>query len=235
MRSDIHGGDVLNPFKERKPEPESDAEELEEEAMEADEEQAMEAGDRKSPGDAELPDDAGTESPDGAAAELEAELAELKDRHLRLAAEFENFRKRTRKEAATGRTAAQAELARQILPTLDDLARVADTPHESTTVQALDEGIELILRNLRKQLADAGLTRIEAQGEPFDPERHEAVMATQVDDPELDETVGRVFLDGYEFLGRLVRPAQVEVRRYEEEDEPAEDEPEEDDDGADVA
>ncbi|MFW6085124.1 MAG: nucleotide exchange factor GrpE, partial [Gemmatimonadota bacterium] len=74
----------------------------------------------------------------------------------------------------------------------------------------------LILRNLRKQLDEAGLARIEARDEPFDPERHEAVMATATDDPELDGTVGRVFLDGYEFQGRLVRPAQVEVRRYEE-------------------
>lgn len=147
---------------------------------------------------------------------LETELAELKDRHLRLAAEFENFRKRTRKEAAAGRTMAQAQLVQQILPTLDDLARVADTPHETTTVQALDEGIELILRNLRKQLGDAGLERIEALDQPFNPERHQAIMTTPVDDPALDETVSRVLQEGYEFLGRLVRPAQVEVRRYDE-------------------
>lgn len=147
---------------------------------------------------------------------LEAELAELKDRHLRLAAEFENFRKRTRKEATTGRGVAQAELVGQILPTLDDLARVADTPHESTTVQALDEGIELILRNFRKQLGDAGLERIDALDQRFDPERHQAVMTSATDDPNLDETISRVLTDGYEFLGRLVRPAQVEVRSFEE-------------------
>ncbi|MFW6089929.1 MAG: nucleotide exchange factor GrpE, partial [Gemmatimonadota bacterium] len=111
---------------------------------------------------------------------------------------------------------AQAELLRQILPTLDDLARVADTPHESTTVQALDEGIELILRNFRKQLADAGLARIEALDQRFNPERHQAVMTTETDDPELDETISRVLVEGYEFQDRLVRPAQVEVRRYEE-------------------
>lgn len=156
------------------------------------------------------------ERPAGEASSLEAELAELKDRHLRLAAEFENFRKRTRKEADAGRTMAQAQLVQQILPTLDDLARVADTPHETTTVQALDEGIELILRNLRKQLGDAGLARIEALDQPFNPERHQAIMTTPVDDPALDETVSRVFQEGYEFLGRLVRPAQVEVRRYDE-------------------
>lgn len=200
---------MLNPWKDRKqdagPETEEDIDEA--------------AGGSTDEG--ETPAEAGgsDESADAPAeegADLEAELAELKDRHLRLAAEFENFRKRTRKEASTGRGLAQAELLRQILPTLDDLARVADTPHESTTVQALDEGIELILRNFRKQLADAGLARIEALDQRFNPERHQAVMTTETDDPELDETISRVLVEGYEFQDRLVRPAQVEVRRYEE-------------------
>ena len=147
------------------------------------------------------------------------ELAEVKDRHLRLAAEFENFKKRTRKEHSESRTVAQADLTRQILPTLDDLARVADTPHESTTVEDLDKGIELILRNLRKQLEDAGMTRIDALDQKFDPEIHQAIMTADVGDPELDDTVSRVFVDGYVFLGRLVRAAQVEVRNFVDESE----------------
>lgn len=208
---------MLNRWKDRK----SDGAETETESGEPAEETAAsdieaspvdtaEAGDPPpAPGEAD-------ERPADEASSLETELAELKDRHLRLAAEFENFRKRTRKEAAAERTMAQAQLVQQILPTLDDLARVADTPHETTTVQALDEGIELILRNLRKQLGDAGLERIEALDQPFNPERHQAIMTTPVDDPALDETVSRVFQEGYEFLGRLVRPAQVEVRRYDE-------------------
>lgn len=199
---------MLNPWKDRKQEagPEAEEENIDEAAAGSSEEN--EASAAAAPGGA---DEAGPDT-----GEIEAELADLKDRHLRLAAEFENFRKRTRKEASTGRELAQAELLRQILPTLDDLARVADTPHESTTVQALDEGIELILRNFRKQLGDAGLERIEALDQRFDPERHQAVMTTGTDDPELDESISRVLVDGYEFQGRLVRPAQVEVRRYEE-------------------
>ena len=142
------------------------------------------------------------------------ELSEVKDRHLRLAAEFENFRKRTRKEHSEARAIAQADLARRILPTLDDLTRVADTPNDSTTVEALDEGIELILRNLRKQLEEAGLSRIEALDQKFDPEIHQGIMTSEVNDPELDDTVSRVFVDGYVFHGRLVRPAQVEIRNF---------------------
>lgn len=144
----------------------------------------------------------------------EQDLEELQDRHLRLAAEFENFRKRTRREQSEARTLAQADLVLRILPTLDDLTRVAGTPHESTTVAALDEGIELILRNLHKQLEDAGLSRIEAIDQAFDPECHQAIMTTDTGDLELDDTVSRVFVEGFMFLGRLVRPAQVEVRRF---------------------
>ena len=214
---------MLNPWKDRKPEagPETEEEDVDEVSDETPEgatarEGAVvgEAPDGEPP--APIADREAEEDTDSGAAALEAELADLKDRHLRLAAEFENFRKRTRREASTGRGLAQAELLRQILPTLDDLARVADTPHESTTVQALDEGIELILRNFRKQLGEAGLERIEALDQRFDPERHQAVTTTETDDPRLDETISRVLVDGYEFLGRLVRPAQVEVRRYEE-------------------
>jgi len=222
---------VLNPWRDRKREAGPGAEEediggtpagssdgVRPEESTADQEEASEGPAGAAAAEPEVEAEAeaaGALEPEAAGA-LEAELAELKDRHLRLAAEFENFRKRTRKESTMGRGVAQAELVRQILPTLDDLARVADTPHESTTVQALDEGIELILRNFRKQLGDAGLERIDALDQRFDPERHQAVMTTATDDPNLDDTISRVLTDGYEFLGRLVRPAQVEVRSFEE-------------------
>jgi molecular chaperone GrpE len=195
---------VFNPWKDRQAEDETENDPTAEAAADLEVEEDLEESREED-----------TETGDPVA----DELAEMKDRHLRLAAEFENFRKRTRKEHAESRTVAQADLARQILPTLDDLARVADTPHESTTVEDLDKGIELILRNLRKQLEDAGLTRIEALDEKFNPEIHQAIMTSDVGDPELDETVSRVFVDGYEFLGRLVRAAQVEVRNFVDESE----------------
>lgn len=151
---------------------------------------------------------------DDPAQRLVEELELVNDRHLRLAAEFENFRKRTRREQAELSVIAQADLARRLLPTLDDLARVSSTPPETTTVEDLDAGLDLILRNLRKELDDAGLTRVEALGERFDPEFHQAILTAETDDRDLDETVSRVFVDGYVFRGRLVRPAQVEVLRY---------------------
>ncbi len=170
-----------------------------------------------------VPEEPGTGEPEAAATEelgddpvqrLVEELESANDRHLRLAAEFENFRKRTRREQAELSIVAQAELARRLLPTLDDLARVSSIPPETTTVEALDAGLDLILRNLRKELEEAGLIRIEAMGERFDPELHQGLMTAETAEQELDDIISRVFVDGYRFRDRLVRPAQVEVLTY---------------------
>lgn len=184
---------------------------------------------------ADPPDDSAPESPEPSDAfeEIEAMVAEndadgdedpaqplvqelelANDRHLRLAAEFENFRKRTRREAMETSVVAQAEFARRLLPTLDDLARVSSTPPESTTVEALDQGLDLILRNLRKELQEIGLEPIDALGSRFDPELHQGVLTAETAEKELDDIVSRVFVDGYTFQGRLVRPAQVEVLNF---------------------
>lgn len=158
-----------------------------------------------------------TEPLDDPAQRLAEELDALNDRYLRLAAEFDNFRRRTRQQTGDLAVRAQMEMARKVLPAMDDLARVAAIPNETTTVEALDEGIELILRNLTKELAELGLERIEAAGERFDPELHQGMMVTPTDDPELDDTVSRVFVDGYRLRGQLVRPSQVEVLSYDPE------------------
>ena len=151
---------------------------------------------------------------DDPAQRLAEELEAMNDRYLRLAAEFENFRKRTRRERAEQSVVAQAELARRLLPTLDDLARVSSIPPETTTVEALDAGLDLILRNLRKELEEAGLKRLDAMGERFDPELHQAMMSVETNERELDDVISRVFVDGYVFGERLVRPAQVEVMNF---------------------
>ncbi len=152
-------------------------------------------------------------------AELEQALKdreELNDRHLRLAAEFDNYRRRTRAEQQQLRALAKAEIARAVLPTLDDLARWRDIPNESTSVEALDQGLDLILRNLVKALEDQGVSRIDAGGEQFDPELHQGLMTTAAASPEEDGTISRVFSEGYRLGDLLIRPAQVEVRSWEE-------------------
>lgn len=209
------------------PEPESDADSGGEPSPDADEViDADTVSDADAVIDAVGVEDAGAEelqedevereeALDDPAQRLAEELEALNDRHLRLAAEFDNYRRRTRREQSELSALIQAEFARRLLPTLDDLARVAATPSESTSVEALEKGMDLILRNLLKELGDAGLERIEALGSPFDPERHQAIMTAHTEEPELDGTVSRVLVDGYLFQGRLVRPAQVEVLSWE--------------------
>ena len=152
------------------------------------------------------------EAEDGLVQELQ-ELQELRDRHLRLAAEFENYRKRTRRELAEMRIRAQADLVRRLLEVFDDLGRVAEATPDAT-VESLQEGIALVELKMRRELDDAGLARIEAAGKPFDPNLHEAIVTRPVSSPEEDHLVSRVFLEGYTFGPVLVRPARVEVSKY---------------------
>jgi len=156
-------------------------------------------------------------APESAAAELEAvqrELDALHDRHLRLAAEFENYRRRIERERAELWTRAQAELVKRLLDVLDDLQRVAhygpDTP-----APALLEGVQLVEKKLRHALESAGLEPIEAQGEFFNPTVMDAVLTAPAEHPEEDEVVLDVLQKGYRFQGLLLRPAKVRVKKYE--------------------
>ncbi len=149
--------------------------------------------------------------------ELE-ELEELRNRHLRLAAEFENYRKRTRRELGDARERGQAELAGRLLDALDDLDRLLESIEEDAAAETLEEGVEMVRRKLWKELSEAGLARIEAEGEPFDPEVHEGLLTSPTDDPDEDRRVARVMIQGYRFGDRVLRPARVEVKKYVDED-----------------
>lgn len=144
------------------------------------------------------------------------DLAELQDRHLRLAAEFENYRKRTRRELAEMRRRSQADLVAGLLDVLDDLTRVAHAapPAPDATVQSLMEGVGLVEAKMRKALGDAGLERIEALGQPFDPNLHEALATRPTDDPGEEDIICHVIAEGYTFDDILVRPARVQVAKY---------------------
>jgi molecular chaperone GrpE len=140
---------------------------------------------------------------------LEGDLAELKDRHLRLAAEFDNYRKRSMRERAELADKAQASFVSQLLDVLDDLDRlVASDP--GTPLPALREGLSAVDRKLWKQLQDAGVERIDPVGEQFDP-LHEAVSTTPAPSESQEQTVSATFQPGYRFKGTLVRPARVQV------------------------
>lgn len=172
------------------------------------------AGDAETPGEGDDGDP--TEQLSEEIREELAELEELRDRHLRLAAEFENYRKRTRREKREARERAQASLAEQLLDALDDLERFLETPADETTAEALREGVEMVRDKLWKELSEAGLERMEPRGEPFDPERHDALITRPVEDPEDGGRVSGVLMNGYLFGDRVLRPARVEVTRHEE-------------------
>jgi molecular chaperone GrpE len=142
------------------------------------------------------------------------EVQALRDRYLRLAAEFDNYRKRTERERAESRDRAQAQVVQRLLEPLDDLQRVAHFDGETADVESLLEGVRLVERKLLRVLESAGLEVIDASGQRFDPEQHEALMAGTTEDREEDDTVGQVFQAGYRFRGQMLRPARVQVRKF---------------------
>ena len=141
---------------------------------------------------------------------LENEVAELKDRHLRLAAEFDNYRKRINRERSELSDRAQASFIAKLLDVLDDMDRlVASDP--ATPLPSLRAGLSAVDRKLSKQLEDAGVERIDPVGTPFDPSQHEAVSTLPAPDRSRDQEVSATFQPGYRFKGVLVRPARVQV------------------------
>jgi molecular chaperone GrpE len=146
-------------------------------------------------------------------AEVEArtrEAAEAQDRYLRTLAEFENYRKRTVREREDWRRQAQIDVLREILPALDDFERALATPPAGDADAGLRTGVELIHRNFLAALERLGVRPFTATGQPFDPQRHEAVGRVERADV-ADHTVVAESLRGYLYQDRVLRPAQVVV------------------------
>jgi molecular chaperone GrpE len=148
------------------------------------------------------------------AADTAAELQAMRERYLRLAAEFENYRKRVERERGESWVRAQAQLVERLLEPLDDLQRIADFDPATTAAQALHEGAEMVEKKFLRALEAAGLEEIEAAGQAFDPTQHEALTTAPAATEEEDDTVAMVYRKGYRFKGVLVRPAQVVVKKH---------------------
>ena len=146
--------------------------------------------------------------------ELEREITLERDKYLRLAAEFDNFRKRMIKERVEAEARGQAELVRHMLDPLDDIARFAHVDPAVTESATVVEGVAMVERKMEKQLRAAGLEVVNPRDEKFDPSLHEAVATQPTDDKELDHTVAQVYQVGYTFKGQMLRPARVVVRQY---------------------
>jgi molecular chaperone GrpE len=142
---------------------------------------------------------------------LEAELAEMKDRYLRLYAEFENYKKRVKKEKEDLVKCGNEDLMCEILPVIDNLETAlqhsADGPSEG-----LVKGVEMTFRELLRVLGKFGLSPISALGKPFDPSIHHAM--SMIERPDVDEkTVVEEFRKGYMFGDKVLRPSLVVVSK----------------------
>lgn len=145
---------------------------------------------------------------------LDGEFEQLNDRHLRLVAEFNNYRRRTEQERLGAWARAQADMVAKFLDVLDDLNRVAQLDLSNATVEAIMEGVDLVERKFIKVLEDSGAEVIDPAGEAFDPERMEAMLRVPVESEEQDDEVAQVFQKGYSLKGLLVRPARVSVYKH---------------------
>jgi molecular chaperone GrpE len=164
--------------------------------------------------DAEAGLEGGPSSGVTADAGIGSELASEREKYLRLAAEYDNYRKRSAKERSDAGARAQADLVRQMIEALDDIARFAHIDPNSTDAETIVQGVDMVEKKMMKTLGAAGLQVINPVGETFDPSLHEAVATESTSAPEDDHVVSRVYQPGYIFNSQLLRPARVVVKQW---------------------
>lgn len=140
------------------------------------------------------------------------QIRELQESLKRVSADFENFRRRKEEEVTQSRKYASERIIVELLTVIDNFERALSSSQTSVSVESLMAGVQMIYRQLKGILEKEGLSEIEAQGEPFDPSLHQAVMAVEC--AELpDETVTEVLQKGYRLKDRVVRPSMVKVSK----------------------
>lgn len=142
------------------------------------------------------------------------EADEQRDRYLRLAAEYDNYRKRTARERQEAGARAQADIVKSLIDPLDDLSRFAHLDPATVDAGTVVQGVDMVERKLLKALASVGLQVINPVNQAFDPTLHEAVATEPALSPDDDHVVSRVYQPGYVFNGQLLRPARVVVRQW---------------------
>lgn len=130
--------------------------------------------------------------------------------YLRALADLENYRRRARKEKEEAEKYAVVPLLEKILPVLDNFERALDAADQSKDAKMLQEGIEMVYRQFLNVLSETGLTMIEAEGKPFNPHEHNAVMQVKMDNVEPGMIVEELQA-GYRYLDRVIRPSMVKV------------------------
>ena len=144
--------------------------------------------------------------------EKEKELREHHDRLLRVAADFDNYKKRAAREKEEWVKFANEDLIKSILPFVDNLERAVNHSEKTEDIQSLVDGIKLTLQQLLQTLNKFGVSPIESLGKPFDPAMHEAMLVVETDQHEANQVVEE-FQKGYLLNDRLLRPATVSVSK----------------------
>jgi len=148
------------------------------------------------------------------AAELEEtkiELAEAKDKYLRLFAEFDNFKKRNTKERYELMSTAAQSTLNKIIPVLDDFDRAKKSAEDEGTDEQLSDGVQMVYNKLYTTLGNLGLTPMETTGEPFDPEIHEAITEIPAPSEEMKGKIIDTVEKGYKLNDKIIRFAKVVV------------------------
>ncbi|SDM83001.1 molecular chaperone GrpE [Fictibacillus solisalsi] len=149
---------------------------------------------------------------DSRIAQLEASLSETENRLLRVQADFENFKRRTREDQAAQLKYKSQSLITQLLPALDNFERAMDVKVEDAQASSVLQGVEMVYRQLLEAMKSEGLEVIESEGAAFDPNLHQAVM--QVQDEEYESNViVETLQKGYKLKDRVIRPAMVKVNQ----------------------
>ena len=154
-----------------------------------------------------------TQTPEEAAPQLTEEeklqqaLKEQEDKYLRLLAEYDNYRKRSQKEKETAWTTAKADTIKELLPVYDNLERALK---QETADEAYAKGVQMTMQQLKTVLEKLGVEEIPAQGEPFDPNLHNAVMHME-DEAMGENIVAEVFQAGFKMGEKVIRHAMVKV------------------------
>lgn len=144
--------------------------------------------------------------------ELKQQIAELEDRNLRTVAEFDNFRKRSRKEREQLREEVIADVIKTFLPVLDNLDRANDSVNEDSCEEAksVAKGVEMVIAQAHDCLASLGVEEIETEGQDFDPRYHNAVQTVE-DEEQPSNRIAEVILKGYKINENIVRHSIVVV------------------------
>ena len=196
------------PVAEQAAEPAPGDEAVTERADEEDEPAAAEEDDPVTVTEARAEEDAIASELAVARAEAESYLDDLR----RLQADFDNYRKRTLREQTARTASASQALVARLLPVLDNFELAVSAAEQSRDFDRMLKGVEMVLGALREVLEGEGLVKIEAEGKPFDPERHEAVIAVEQEDTAPGTVVG-IVRTGYELGGKVLRPAMVKVAK----------------------